>query len=65
MSVASESGGRARQLREKAVELSAAAARTSDPELRHRLEEKAARLRQQSEQPGMDGQDAYAPWNDV
>ncbi|MEJ8633093.1 DUF6381 family protein [Streptomyces sp. MS2.AVA.5] len=65
MSVAKESSGRARQLREKALELSAAAARTTDPELRQRLEDKARRLQQQSEQPGMGGQDAYAPWNDV
>lgn len=61
MSVAGESGGRSRQLREKAQEMRTAAARSGDPQERKRLEDKARRLQEQSEMesrmiddPGMD-----------
>ncbi|MFJ8921814.1 hypothetical protein B046DRAFT_04665 [Streptomyces sp. LamerLS-316] len=50
MSVAGESGGRAKQLRAKAQELNEAAERATDPEQRQRLQNKARRLREQSEQ---------------
>ncbi|MFE5239456.1 MULTISPECIES: DUF6381 family protein [unclassified Streptomyces] len=50
MSVPGESGGRARQLRDKAQELNEAAERATDPEQRQRLQDKARRLREQSEQ---------------
>ncbi|MFF5643817.1 DUF6381 family protein [[Kitasatospora] papulosa] len=50
MSVAGESGGRLRQLRAKAQELNEAADRATDPEQRQRLQDKARRLREQSEQ---------------
>ncbi|WP_327112000.1 DUF6381 family protein [Streptomyces sp. NBC_01341] len=50
MSSAGESGGRARQLRAKAQELNEAADGATDPEQRQRLQEKARRLREQSEQ---------------
>jgi hypothetical protein len=62
MSVAGESGGRARQMREKAQELKQAAERASDPQERQRLEEKAKRLQSQSEQESsMGGGDIYPP----
>lgn len=57
---AGESHGRSRQLRAKAEELNEAAARSADPEERRRLQDKARRLQEQSEQeriiddPGMD-----------
>ncbi|MFJ2822395.1 DUF6381 family protein [Streptomyces toxytricini] len=50
MGVTGESGGRVRQLREKAQELQQAAERSGDPEERRRLQDKARRLREQSEQ---------------
>ncbi|MFJ8749100.1 DUF6381 family protein [Streptomyces sp. NPDC102441] len=50
MSVAGESGGRAQQLRAKSQELNEAAERATDPEQRQRLQDKARRLREQSEQ---------------
>ncbi|WP_329042303.1 DUF6381 family protein [Streptomyces sp. NBC_00178] len=50
MSSAGESGGRVRQLRAKAQELNEAADRATDPEQRQRLQDKARRLREQSEQ---------------
>ncbi|GGZ06141.1 DUF6381 family protein [Streptomyces nitrosporeus] len=50
MSVAGESGGRVKQLRDKAQELKQAAERATDPEQRQRLQAKARRLREQSEQ---------------
>lgn len=50
MSVAGESGGRVRRLRAKAQELNEAADRATDPEQRQRLQDKARRLREQSEQ---------------
>ncbi|MEV3929980.1 DUF6381 family protein [Streptomyces sp. NPDC053728] len=50
MSVAGESGGRVKQLRAKAQELNEAAERATDPEQRQRLQDKARRLREQSEQ---------------
>ncbi|MEU0132969.1 DUF6381 family protein [Streptomyces sp. NPDC006296] len=50
MSDAGESGGRVRQLRAKAQELNEAAERAADPEQRQRLQDKARRLREQSEQ---------------
>ncbi|MEU9358723.1 DUF6381 family protein [Streptomyces sp. NPDC051840] len=50
MSVAGESGGRVKQLRAKAQELSEAAERATDPEQRQRLQDKARRLREQGEQ---------------
>ncbi|MFI8004805.1 DUF6381 family protein [Streptomyces sp. NPDC086010] len=50
MSSAGESGGRVRQLRAKAQELNEAADRATDPEERQRLQDKARRLREQSEQ---------------
>ncbi|MFD5430310.1 DUF6381 family protein [Streptomyces sp. NPDC127084] len=50
MSVSGEASGRVRQMRQKADELKQAAERSSDPEERRRLEEKARKLRDQSEQ---------------
>lgn len=50
MSVAGESGGRSQQMRQKAQELNEAADRSTDPEHRRRLKEKAVRLQKQSEQ---------------
>ncbi|MFE3326617.1 DUF6381 family protein [Streptomyces sp. NPDC059176] len=50
MSVAGESGGRARQMRQKAQELEQAADRATDPEERQRLKERARKLVEQSEQ---------------
>lgn len=50
MSIAGESHGRTRQLREKAQELSKAAERSTDPDERRRLQEKAKRLEEQSRQ---------------
>ncbi|MFD3538945.1 DUF6381 family protein [Streptomyces sp. NPDC058662] len=50
MSVAGESQGRSRQMREKAKELNAAAERSTDPDESRRLREKAGRLQAQSEQ---------------
>ncbi|MEU6865449.1 DUF6381 family protein [Streptomyces sp. NPDC046876] len=49
MSGAGESSGRVRQLREKAHELNLAAERSTDPEERRRLQDKARRLQEQSE----------------
>ena len=49
MSVSGESYGRPRQMRDKAKELNDAAARSTDPQERRRLREKAARLQEQSE----------------
>ncbi|MEU9420228.1 DUF6381 family protein [Streptomyces sp. NPDC051000] len=59
MSVAGESG-RSRQLRDKAQEMKAAAEKSTDPQERTRLQDKARRLQEQSEMegrmddPGMD-----------
>ncbi|MFE2378907.1 DUF6381 family protein [Streptomyces sp. NPDC059398] len=50
MSGADESGGRVRQMRAKAKDLKEAAERSTDPEERRRLNEKASRLDRQSEQ---------------
>ncbi|QNA75387.1 hypothetical protein C8250_028980 [Streptomyces sp. So13.3] len=50
MSDAGETGGRIRQMRQKAQELEEAAERATDPELRQRLTDKARRLNAQSEQ---------------
>ncbi|MFE7750146.1 DUF6381 family protein [Streptomyces sp. NPDC057428] len=50
MSSAGESDGRVRQLRAKAQELKEAADHATDPEQRQRLQDKARRLREQSEQ---------------
>ncbi|MFC9249145.1 DUF6381 family protein [Streptomyces sp. NPDC057136] len=57
MSAISGPSGRAQHMRQKASELSDAAERTSDPEHRLRLQQKAQRLLAQSEQDGneMDG----------
>ena len=49
MSVAGESGGRVQQMRAKAQELEEAAEQATDPEQRRRLQDKARRLREQSE----------------
>lgn len=50
MSVADDPAGRLQQMREKAKELEKAADRTSDPEERERLHDKARRLQSQAEQ---------------
>ncbi|MFK0258156.1 DUF6381 family protein [Streptomyces sp. NPDC090445] len=50
MNASSGSSGRVRQLREKALELNRAAERSADPEERRRLQDKARRLQEQSEQ---------------
>lgn len=49
MSVAGESGDRVQQMRAKARELKEAAEQATDPEQRRRLQDKARRLREQSE----------------
>ena len=55
-----EARARIQQMRDKAQELKAAAARTNDPDERKRLEEKARRLQSQSEQESlMRGGDIY------
>ncbi|MCX5072004.1 DUF6381 family protein [Streptomyces sp. NPDC002039] len=51
MSVAGESG-RSRQLRDKAQEMKAAAEKSTDPQERTRLQDKARRLQEQSEMEG-------------
>ncbi|MGW8888390.1 DUF6381 family protein [Streptomyces sp. NPDC055749] len=56
MSATSGPRGRVQQMRQKASELSQAAERTTDPEHRLRLQQKAQRLIAQSEQDG-DGMD--------
>lgn len=62
MSVAGESGGRVRELRQMARETEQAAERAADPEQRKRLEDKARRLREQSEQASsMGGGDICPP----
>ncbi|GAA1503279.1 DUF6381 family protein [Streptomyces albidochromogenes] len=62
MSAAGESGGRAQELRQMAREMDQAAERAADPEQRKRLEDKARRLREQSEQASsMGGGDIYPP----
>lgn len=62
MSVSGESGGRIRQMREKAQELKQAAERATDPQERQRLRDKAQRLESQSEQESsMGGGDIYPP----
>ncbi|MFC6065380.1 MULTISPECIES: DUF6381 family protein [Streptomyces] len=50
MGMDGEVGGRIRQMRDKAKELSQAAERTSDPQDRKRLQEKARKLESQAEQ---------------
>ncbi|TQK49815.1 hypothetical protein FBY35_0085 [Streptomyces sp. SLBN-118] len=50
MSVAGEFGGRAQQLRRRALEMEQAAERVTDPGERQRLKEKARQLTEQSEQ---------------
>ncbi|MEK8141634.1 DUF6381 family protein [Streptomyces sp. M10(2022)] len=50
MSVAGEFGGRAQQIRAEVQELNDEAERTSDPEARKRLTDKARRIQEQSEQ---------------
>ncbi|WP_328334222.1 MULTISPECIES: DUF6381 family protein [unclassified Streptomyces] len=50
MSGAGESGKRVQQMRAKAQDLKQAAERTTDPEERRRLKDKASRLDRQSEQ---------------
>lgn len=62
MSASGESRARLQQMRDKAGELRAAAERTSDPDERKRLQEKARRLQSQSEQESMmRGGDIYPP----
>ncbi|AJE81385.1 MULTISPECIES: DUF6381 family protein [Streptomyces] len=55
MSVADEPGARAAQMRQKAQELREAAERSSDPEARERLENKARHLQEQSEKTDRPG----------
>ncbi|POX43421.1 small hydrophilic protein [Streptomyces sp. Ru73] len=50
MGMDGEVGGRIRQMRDKAKELSEAAERSSDPQDRERLKEKARKLQSQAEQ---------------
>ncbi|TXS05142.1 hypothetical protein EAO73_12855 [Streptomyces sp. col6] len=50
MSVADETGGRARRIRAKAQEMQEAADRAADPQERQRLQDKARRLRERSDQ---------------
>lgn len=52
MNAASRPVGRSQQMRQKASELSQAAERTTDPEHRLRLQQKAQRLLTESEQDG-------------
>ncbi|MFE7829072.1 DUF6381 family protein [Streptomyces nigrescens] len=60
MSASGESRARIQQMRDKAQDLLAAAERAADPEERKRLQEKARRLRSQSEQEsGMASGDIY------
>ncbi|WP_327294003.1 MULTISPECIES: DUF6381 family protein [unclassified Streptomyces] len=60
MSGAGESGRRIQQMRAKAQDLKQAAERTTDPEERRRLKDKASRLDRQSEQEsGMAAGDIY------
>ncbi|QNE78686.1 hypothetical protein F0344_32465 [Streptomyces finlayi] len=54
MSAISGPSGRDQHMRQKASELSQAAERTSDPEHRLRLRQKAERLLAQSERDGKD-----------
>ncbi|MEU5822764.1 DUF6381 family protein [Streptomyces sp. NPDC047803] len=50
MSVADETGGRAQRIRAKAQEMQEAADRAADPRERQRLQDKARRLRERSDQ---------------
>ncbi|MCX4722395.1 DUF6381 family protein [Streptomyces sp. NPDC090052] len=60
MSGVGESGKRIQQMRAKAQDLKQAAERTTDPEERRRLKDKASRLDRQSEQEsGMAAGDIY------
>lgn len=61
MSVADETGGRAERIRAKAAEMKEAAERASDPQERQRLEDKARRLRERSEQVSTKGEGGMNP----
>ncbi|MCX5036987.1 DUF6381 family protein [Streptomyces coelicoflavus] len=62
MSESGETRARLQQMRDKAQELQAASERAGDPDERKRLQEKARRLRSQSEEESMErGGDIYPP----
>lgn len=61
MSVADETGGRAERIRAKAQEMQEAADRASDPQERHRLQDKARRLRERSDQVTTKGDHGMNP----
>ncbi|MFE5261762.1 DUF6381 family protein [Streptomyces coelicoflavus] len=62
MSESGETRARLQQMRDKAQELQAASERAGNPDERKRLQEKARRLRSQSEEESMErGGDIYPP----
>ncbi|MFD8454313.1 DUF6381 family protein [Streptomyces coelicoflavus] len=62
MSESGETRARLQQMRDKAQELQAASERAGDPDERKRLQEKARRLRSQSEEESMErGGDIFPP----